>query len=620
MGQTKLQEMKRAVDADPENLDKLLELGKYAADRFIVGVSEESLLKVARHRPDDPEVLALLAKVLNRRRKLSESEKVYRHALEISPDSPELLTGLGVVNGNLGNLEECKKWLGKALDVDPGYSWAVHAMNHSLGLMGHKGEIESVLKRGIEANGESALILINYSMYLLEKGATNEYQRYLDKGLNALFQAGPEEQSRALIILVQKKPGIVIEYGERLLKEDPDNSSIVLPICMVKGQIKPDEVIVELKKELQKDPHNMRLMSGLMATLLHAKDIAGAMELKARMTADAPEDGILELVDMVLTRTDIGGLITSEKVRARYIESTYNVLQRFPVSIAAHFNYIRALMADQRTEEASAQIQYIRDNIPIEDSQSAHLFGLLLQQSNMHREAEDVFKQARDLAETPFESLFLSLNQLSVKEKYSDISVLIEDFMITEKAEPGVYAILGRVQSYIEHPDAQRNLQIAADGNQYDAMILLASLVRKDIDPVRASKLLQDVIGAEDADKFHKARALLGMNKPAEGIKLLEEIIAEDPTDILSWNLLILARKSEGIDVVKSLVKKMLDSTSSRDESAGSKDYIQSTKIDEVVDRFANEVKIGELAGSIKSQILNRQIIALQLDSQREDL
>lgn len=158
MGVTRLQDLIKATEDDPENLDKWLKLGKFSADRFIVGNCEEALTKVAQARPNDPEVLGILAKFLNRRRKLTESEKVYLRALEIDPENLDLLTGLAVVYGNQGELEKAVSWFEKIFAMEQGYPWAVLAYSSTLESLGRNEQQMKILESAIKSNPESGLI------------------------------------------------------------------------------------------------------------------------------------------------------------------------------------------------------------------------------------------------------------------------------------------------------------------------------------------------------------------------------------------------------------------------------------------------------------------------------
>ncbi len=616
MGATRLHKLKRDAEEDPENLDKWYSLGKYAADRFIVGVSEEALVKVVKERPHDPEVLALLGKALNRRRKLAEAEKIYKKALEMDSENAELLTGLAVVYGNLGEMNKSIEYYQRSLAIDPGYPWTVHAYKHTLESVGKPDEIESMLRKALDANPESALVSLSYAVYLRENGKASESQKYVDAGLKALEHADPEEQSRAVRILQDISQDVMKEYGTRLLEKDPDNVDILISVCIAEGD---SEAVNRLKDALDNDPRNMRIVPALMALFLKTGNMAGVMEMKAKIEAESPEDALMELVDMTLSRGDIGGLLTSEEKRAKYVESTRKVLQRFPGSLFLNLQHIRALLADNRRDEAQEHVKKVIENLPTKDIGLLLSFGLVLKQNYMIEEANTVFSKASERANTPLELLYVNLVEHVEVEHYTKIMDLIESYLEREEGTPQLYAILGRAQCYAGNQEAKRTLQIAADSRQYDSMILLASMLQKDQDTIQSTKLLQEVLNAEDAKSLDKARSLLGLGKDSEAIETLERFLEDNPLELLGWQILILARQKEGEAAVKTTAKRMFEAGNLERDPNNPEISLQSIQFDELAKAYAGEVMSGAAAGKIKHQLMVRLVHSLMKGDSEEE-
>ncbi len=606
MGVTKLQELKKKAEENPDDMDKWFELGKYAADRFIVGISELALTKVVKNRPGDANVLELLAKALNRKRKLAESEKVYKRALEIEPENTDLLTGLAVVYGNQGELETSVEWYKKALSVDPGFSWAVHSYRHTLETLGKIDDIGPMLKRAYEVNPDNALVTINYSEFLKGQGQTAEYQKHLEKGLALLEDATAEEQNRSLRILMGLHKPSAVKYADLLHKKDPDHVDILLVVCTLKGETEPQNVKDMLLKALQEDPTSIRIMGTLIVFYLQTKDIAGVMEIKARMDAEQPEDALMDVVDMTLMQGDVKGLLSSEEKRAKFIETTAKLAKRFPGRLFAITKYINALLQDSRYDEARMQYRHAIDNIPLTNLHEILALGLVLQHHRMYQEAKETFAIASSKAETRMDELMIKLAEYEETEKYTDMAEELQSFVEDEQADPQIYAILGRVQSYIKHPDAKQNLQIAADANQFDSMILLAALLKRENDAVRSTKYLKQVLNSPEASSLDKVRSLMGLGNEEEAIKKLDRLVDEEPS-AAGWFILIQARKKDGSQAVETVVKRMLQV----DTSLGNTEPttpMEDITIDSMAKQFTSEVMAGIIAGKIKHLLVSRLI------------
>ncbi|MFW9919407.1 MAG: tetratricopeptide repeat protein [Candidatus Thorarchaeota archaeon] len=613
MGATRLHELKRAVDEDPENVDKWYELGKFAADRFVVGISEKALTKVVKERPSDPNVLSLLGKALNRRRKLAEAEKVYKRGLELSPKDLELLTGLAVVYGNLGEQEKSIEYHKKVLAIDPGYPWSVHACRFTLEALGRINEIDAILKRALEVNPESALVNINYGTFLRETRRVAESQEYLEKAIKVIDHADPEEQSRTLRVLMDLENPQLLNVAERLFNRDRDHVDLLCIFASLLGDTKPDEAKALLQKALADDPENVRIMGHMMPLYLRTRDILGVMDLKQKMEASKPEDGLLNLLDLTVVGTDAGGLLTSEEKRDKLVESVAVILKRAPGRMDTNIRYLETLLTVGRKDEAIAHIQHMIDNVPMHDVKEVLNFGRVLQKQNLFTEAQSVFQRAESIAQTPLEKMLVKLVEYAHMEKYIDIANLLEAYIEKDSSEPIVYAILGRVQSYTDHPDAIKNLRVAADVNHFDSKILLASLLMKENDDQHATKLLRDVLDSSESSRMDKVRSLLGLGDVSQATAQLEQQIQEALSDVreadpLYWHLLLQIRKRDGYEAVEAVATRMFETHSGIFKESDEADVLGDIAIKSLVKNVSDEVMTGILAGKIKHALFIKQV------------
>lgn len=122
MRSTKGELLLEEAEKHPDNLDKWLDLAKYAIDRYLVGLGEKAIRHAVKLDPENEEVLDLFGKMLNRTRKMKKSLQHYKNAVKLYPHNASLLTGLATANYHLGNHQEASRRYEEALDIDPGFS------------------------------------------------------------------------------------------------------------------------------------------------------------------------------------------------------------------------------------------------------------------------------------------------------------------------------------------------------------------------------------------------------------------------------------------------------------------------------------------------------------------
>ena len=609
MGVTRLKDLISAAEDDPDNMDKWFKLGKYATDRFIVSIGEEALSKVLRERPDDPEVLGLLAKALNRRRQLVEADKVYQRALAIEPDDPELITGLAVVYGNQGDLEKSIPFYERAFAVDEGYPWAVHGYVHLLKRLGRTNEIMPVLDKALKANPKSALINILYGLELQERGNQSLGQSHVEKGKKLFKDVDCEEQSRALRMFLQNDPPSVISLGEEILREDPDNMDIELLVNMARAFTNPQTTIVNMKNMLERDPNNPRIIGALLPMLLQTGNIPEAMKYKEMLETTAPEDGITSVVDMILTRAQPGDLLTSQETRERYLDSTREILRRFPASPHANLLYIEALSSANQIEEAREHAVKVSNTIKMEDIRQHLRFAFILRSIGLSDESKAQYEAASKITESPYENLLVNLVEHTENEAYTEVVKDCNTYLGQNPGAPELYAILGRAQNYTDDENAMANLEMAVQSGNHDAMILLSNILAKEGDEKKSSELLHRTLNSEDLDSITRARCLIGLKQFDEASEILNEHLKVQPGDFLGWYLLALMKRREGKDAVKEVMRTMF--RAGVREVRGMDDLHQKVEIDKAVDEVTNAIMIGEIGGKVKHMLLSDQVLAL---------
>ncbi len=611
MGASRLEKLQDAAEKNPEDLDKWLELGEFAADRFIVGISEEALTKVIAGRPNDAKALGLLAKALNRRRKLDDAEKIYLRAIEIEPDNPEFLTGLAVVYGNMGENEKSIAWHKKVLEIDEGYPWAILAYCHTLESIGKSVEVMPILDSALKANPKSALINVLMGLEHQKGGNRTLADSHIERGLGLLDSVHCEEQSRTLRMVMDKSPELVEEYSKKLLKSDPDNLEINLYLHMAQSRTDPKQASIKLKELLNKDPDNPRIIGLLIGILLQLGDIPGVMELKQHLEKSAPDEQLLSAVNLVMADKRPSGLVDDKEAREEVIKSAQNILKMRPLDTYANLVYLQALVADGQIDAAREQALKVVDIIKPDDVKRILAFSGILRVLGLDEESSSLYQKALECADSPYEKLLTQLIMYNHDRNYSQIVKVSTEYIEHNQANPEIYSILGRAQHYTGHPDAIKNLHVAAEQGDRDAILLTSSILQKEGNMQRAEKLLRDLISAEDIDGITQARCLIGLKEFDEASDVLNHFLKAHKDEKLGWYLLTLIKRREGQDAVKRVVKDMFDAGI---QDTGLTDFDklnQQVETNKAIDGVTNEIMVGQMGALVKRVLLDNQIMAL---------
>lgn len=611
MGASRLAELRSAAEKNPDDLDKWLELGEYAADRFIVGISEEALTKVIVGRPNDAKALGLLAKALNRRRKLEDAENVYLRAIEIEPDNPEFLTGLAVVYGNMGENEKSIAWHKKVLEIDKGYPWAILAYCHTLESIGKSEEVMPILDSALKANPKSALINVLMGLEHQKGGKQDLADSHIERGLSLLDSVHCEEQSRTLRMVMDKSPELVEEYSEKLLKKDPDNLELNLYLHIAQSKADPKQASIKLKELLKKDPNNPRIIGILIGILFQLGDIPSVMELKEHLEKEAPDEQLLSAVNMVMANKQAESLVDDKEAREEVLKSAQTILKMRPLDTYANMVYLQALVADGQIDAAREQALKIADIIKPDDVKRVLAFSGVLRALGLNEETSALYQKVLDCADSPYEKVLTQLIMYNHDLNYSQIVKVCSEYIEHNQAEPELYSILGRAQHYTGHADAIKNLQVAAEQGNSDAILLTSSILQKEGSMQRAEKLLRDLISTEGIDSITQARCLIGLKEFDEATNVLNHFLKTHKGEKLGWYLLTLIKRREGRDAVKSVVKAMIDAGAQDTDLTDFDKLDQQMETNKVIDGVTNEVMVGQMGPLVKRILLNNQIMAL---------
>jgi tetratricopeptide (TPR) repeat protein len=102
----------------------------------------------------------------------------FTNAVKVYPEYYEAFYHLGIAETNLGRMEEAMQNFQRAIDLSSGrYAWAEFGLGYVLFLEGRAGEAETVIRRGLEEDGNSPDGFAILGMVLLRLNRTDEAER-----------------------------------------------------------------------------------------------------------------------------------------------------------------------------------------------------------------------------------------------------------------------------------------------------------------------------------------------------------------------------------------------------------------------------------------------------------
>ena len=123
----KINEFESAVQANPADMEKTLQLGHMLMDSRLFERAIIYYKKFLAVKPADTDVMVDMGVCFFELRDYATADSVMQSALKINPRHQIALMNLGVVNMNWGKMDKAKDWLQKAVDVNPSSEQGIRA-------------------------------------------------------------------------------------------------------------------------------------------------------------------------------------------------------------------------------------------------------------------------------------------------------------------------------------------------------------------------------------------------------------------------------------------------------------------------------------------------------------
>ena len=175
--------------------------------------ARELFAGVVQTDPTNVRALFSLGAVLERQKKFDEAESAFRRALAIAPDSAMALNYLGYMNADRNvKVPEALSLIQKALADDPENGSYLDSLAWALHRLGRNAEAETAIRKAVQSQEKSAVVLAHFGLILAETGARDEALRILRQSLEGededgeLDRALVEQRIQSLSRAAQKKP------------------------------------------------------------------------------------------------------------------------------------------------------------------------------------------------------------------------------------------------------------------------------------------------------------------------------------------------------------------------------------------------------------------------------
>ncbi|MHA2115722.1 MAG: tetratricopeptide repeat protein [Candidatus Thorarchaeota archaeon] len=290
---SRMAELLVKAEDNPDNFEHWFDLGKFAIDRYVIGVGLEAMRKADSLSPNNPDVLDYLARALNRARELDEAADVYQRALKITNEMPGLWAGYAVVCSHLGNMGKSLECFRKAVEVDPGYAWGVFGYTTHLGLSPQRGQILPILKRAVEVNPDSGQLWMSLSNMMGLFGDPEGSRVALDEAVRRIANSPPDEHRRALSMMMRsERSDDAIRIAREIIKKDPDNLGVYGSVITWCADNDPEEGKKLLDYALKIDPNNSSIKPDGVILLTKAGDIPGALRILDTIKQEMPNSPV----------------------------------------------------------------------------------------------------------------------------------------------------------------------------------------------------------------------------------------------------------------------------------------------------------------------------------------
>ena len=214
----------RALEIRPDYLDAHVTIGRLFFERNDFELAAEHLTAAHRHRPDDPELLKLLAHAL-RVRDPATALDFARRAVGSLPNDATNHVAHGSVLQSLGRFEEAEAAYQKALALDPHDADALNNLGTIFKERDENGRAQRCFEEAIEKREMFPDAHYNLGTVLQDLGHIDQAIESFEYSIRIRPERNPAYRCLTDIYQATGRAAHAIDILERWLEDDPDNAT-----------------------------------------------------------------------------------------------------------------------------------------------------------------------------------------------------------------------------------------------------------------------------------------------------------------------------------------------------------------------------------------------------------
>jgi len=117
----RIEELKRRVDADPKDLEAIMELVRLYHSAGMLDQAGQWFERAVAERPDDPALVTGLAHLYHDASRWEQAIRAYERALTLRPGDPDLTTDMGICYRSIGQPEKAIELFREAHSANPSH-------------------------------------------------------------------------------------------------------------------------------------------------------------------------------------------------------------------------------------------------------------------------------------------------------------------------------------------------------------------------------------------------------------------------------------------------------------------------------------------------------------------
>lgn len=424
----------KASELDPANLDVRVKLAVVYAASGKPNEARDAVYFVLEKRPNDPDAPVILAETALQPREVDET----RTRLQTLPPTASILASLAMLEMREKKLPAAETLLNRALELDPKSPVALSTLAR---LHWTRNELEQAEQRfaaAVAASPARSQVKLLYAGFKLQTGKNDAAKALLDELIAKTPDFLQAYMMRAAIATLEKKHAESIAIYEKVLQRDNQHPEAMLLLGQEHLALgAADKAVAALEKAVgafsKFGPAHLQLGNAYLASGDLTKAAASYGEAIQNLPAGTPEP-VVALARVQLRQNNYGPAV----------EALKPVVEKHPTNTEAKLLLAEGLQKQGNFDAALALYRPLLEATP-QNAQLHHLIGTVFLQQGKRTEARQAFTKVLELAPTFIPALEF-LVRLDLEAKEIDAAVKrLKTFATANPKEPEPHVMLAQV-------------------------------------------------------------------------------------------------------------------------------------------------------------------------------